>query len=132
MSWSAILPHQAEIPSGLVLYPGPVFTLAWLWRCRWVQKPPPLPGASPQPHGGALHHRPFKVILLLTRTSLVAQPVKESTCNAGDTEDTGLIPELGRSLEERNGYPLQYSCPGNLMDRGAWRATVPSKKAQAQ
>ena len=44
----------------------------------------------------------------------------------------GLIPELGRSLEEGNGYLLQYSCPGNLMDRGAWRATVPSKKAQAQ
>ena len=62
----------------------------------------------------------------------MAQPVKESTCNAGDTEDMGLIPELGRSLEEGNGYLLQYSCPGNLMDRGAWRATVPSKKAQAQ
>ena len=44
------------------------------------------------------------------------------------TQDTGLIPELGRSLKEGNGYPLQYSCLGNLMDRGAWQATVPSKK----
>ena len=25
---------------------------------------------------------------------------------------------------EGNGYPLQYSCPGNPMDRGAWRAAV--------
>ena len=25
---------------------------------------------------------------------------------------------------EGNGYPLQYSCLGNPMDRGAWRATV--------
>ena len=28
------------------------------------------------------------------------------------------------SLEEGNGYPLQYSCLENSMDRGAWRATV--------
>ena len=45
---------------------------------------------------------------------------KESACNAGDP---GLIPESGRS--PGNGYPLQYSCLENLMDRGAWRATVP-------
>ena len=30
----------------------------------------------------------------------------------------------GRSPGERNGNPLQYSCLGNPMDRGAWRATV--------
>ena len=46
---------------------------------------------------------------------------KEYTCNAGDV---GLIPELGRSPGEGNGNPLQYSCLGNPMDRGAWRATV--------
>ena len=38
--------------------------------------------------------------------------------------DTGLIPGLGRSPEERNGNPLQYSCLGISRDRGAWRATV--------
>ena len=38
--------------------------------------------------------------------------------------DVGLIPELGRSPGEVNGNPLQYSCLGNPMDRGAWRATV--------
>ena len=26
--------------------------------------------------------------------------------------------------EEGNGYPLQYSCLGNSMDRGTWQATV--------
>ena len=31
---------------------------------------------------------------------------KESACNTGDP---GSIPELGRSPEERLGYPLQYS-----------------------
>ena len=46
---------------------------------------------------------------------------KESACNAGDL---GSIPGSGRSLGEGNGYPLQYSCMENSMDRGAWRATV--------
>ena len=36
----------------------------------------------------------------------------------------GLIPGLGRSAEVGSGNPLQYSCLGNPMDRGAWRATV--------
>ena len=34
------------------------------------------------------------------------------------------IPGSGRSLGEGNGNPLQYSCKGNPMDRGAWWATV--------
>ena len=38
--------------------------------------------------------------------------------------DTGLIPGLGRSAGEGNGNPLQYSCLGNSIDRGAWQATV--------
>ena len=46
---------------------------------------------------------------------------KESAYNAGDL---GLILELGRSSGEGNGYPLQYSCLENSMDRGAWWATV--------
>jgi len=32
----------------------------------------------------------------------------------------GLIPGSGRSFREGNGNPLQYSCLGNPMDRGAW------------
>ena len=41
--------------------------------------------------------------------------------NAGDQ---GSIPGLGRSPGEGNGNPLQYSSPGNPMDRGAWQDTV--------
>ena len=52
---------------------------------------------------------------------LVAQDRKESACNTGDP---GVIPGSGRSPGEENGNPLQYSCWENLMDRGAWRATV--------
>jgi len=46
---------------------------------------------------------------------------KESFCHVGDL---GSIPGLGRYPGEGNGYPLQYSCLENLMDRGAWWATV--------
>jgi len=46
---------------------------------------------------------------------------EESTCNAGDL---GSIPGLGKSPGEGNGNPLQYSCLGNPMDRGAWWAIV--------
>ena len=46
---------------------------------------------------------------------------KESTCNAGDAGDMGLIPELGCSPAGGHGKPLQYSCLENPMDRGAWR-----------
>ena len=37
--------------------------------------------------------------------------------------DPGLIPGLGRSPGEGNGYPLQYSGLKNSTDRGAWQAT---------
>ena len=40
------------------------------------------------------------------------------------TEDAGSIPGLGRSPRGGNGNPFHYSCLGNAMDRGAWRATV--------
>ena len=42
---------------------------------------------------------------------------KESACNVGDL---ALIAVLGRSPGEKNGYPLQYSCLVNPMDRGSW------------
>ena len=40
-----------------------------------------------------------------------------------DAGNEGLILGLGRSPGEGSGSPLQYSCLGNLMDRGDWRAT---------
>ena len=44
---------------------------------------------------------------------------KESAYNEGDLSS---IPGSGRSPGEGNGYPLQYSCLENPMDRGAWQA----------
>ena len=46
---------------------------------------------------------------------------KESACNVGGP---GLLPGSGRSRGEGNGSPLQCSCLGGPMDRGAWGATV--------
>ena len=61
--------------------------------------------------------------LLGVQASLVAQmvknpPGKESTCIIGDP---GSILGSGRSPEEGNGNPLQYSCLENPTDRGAGR-----------
>ena len=47
---------------------------------------------------------------------------KESACSAGDW---GSIPGSGRFPSEGNGYPLQYSCLGNPMDKGDWWAYNP-------
>ena len=51
----------------------------------------------------------------------VGSDSKVSACSAGDL---GSIPGSGRSPGEANGNPLQCSCLGNPMDRGAWQATV--------
>ena len=65
--------------------------------------------------------------MVKVEASLVIQSVKnspamqESSSNAGNA---GWIPGLGRFPGEGNGNPLQYSCLGNLMDRGAWQTTV--------
>ena len=55
--------------------------------------------------------------------------VKNPPANAGDP---GSIPGLGRSPGEWKGYPLQFSCLENLMDRGAWWAIVHGSIVQSQ
>ena len=58
------------------------------------------------------------------KRDIMVASVKNPPAIAGDAGEAGLIPGLGRSLGVGNGYPLQYSCLENSMDRGAWRATV--------
>ena len=65
-------------------------------------------------------------MLVLVRSSQVqgfpgGSEVKNPPANAGDT---GSVPDSERSPGEGHGNPLQYSCLGNPMDRGALRATV--------
>ena len=57
----------------------------------------------------------------MPRFSLVAQTIK----NLHAIQET-QVQYLGWEdcPEEGNGNPLQYSCPENSMDKGAWQATV--------
>ena len=50
--------------------------------------------------------------------------LKNLPANAGDTGEVDSTPGLGRAPGEGNGNPIQYSCLENLIDRGAWWATV--------
>ena len=54
----------------------------------------------------------------------MAPVVKNLTASARDLRDAGSVPGLGRFPGEGKGYPLQYSCLDNFMDKGAWQATV--------
>ena len=49
---------------------------------------------------------------------------KESTCQCRRLRRHRFSPWVGKIPGEGNGNALQYSCLGNSMDRGAWRATV--------
>ena len=49
--------------------------------------------------------------------------VKNPSANARDRRDAPESTGSGRSAGEGKGHPLQYSCLGNLMDRGPWQAT---------
>ena len=66
----------------------------------------------------------FPVFYTSLRASLSGLVVKNPLANTGDIRDVGLIPGSGRSCGEGNGNPLQYSCLGNPMGRGDWRATL--------
>ena len=74
-------------------------------------------------HGEILNHSPY--FTFWPPPSIQGFPGssdgKESACSAGDL---GSIPGSGRFPGEGNGNPLQYSCLGNPMDRGAWWAFI--------
>ena len=102
-------------------------TPLWLGRelVQWMGL-----GHHPRIRGGS-HWDPWSVLkekmiwgcpdVNTLRSFLGGSVVKNPPANA---RDTSLIPGLGRSPGEGNGNPFQYSCLGNPMDRGAWRATV--------
>ena len=60
----------------------------------------------------------FNIVFQINMAFLV---VKNPSASAGDASS---IPGSGRSPGEGNGSLLQYSCLGNSLDRGAWRAKV--------
>ena len=56
----------------------------------------------------------------------MALVVKNPPANTGETREEGSVPGPGRPPGGGNGNPLQYSCLENVVDRGAWWATVHS------
>ena len=76
---------------------------------------------NPVPSRLSLTHPDFYLCLHVSYGFPGGSVVKNLPANAGDA---GLIPGLERTPGEGNDNPLQYSCLGNSMDRGAWQATV--------
>ena len=69
-----------------------------------------------------LDHRKIKRVP--EKTSTFGFPGgSEVKASARNAKDLGLIPGSGSSPGEGNGNPLQYSCPENPKDGGAWWAT---------
>ena len=92
--------------------------------CSWHQQT--SNGDSEQCHSPTVHHLPYtchqKPRAIENGQGVPGgSVVKNLPANAGDV---GSVPEWGRFPGEGNGNPLQYSCLGNPMGRGAWRATV--------
>ena len=73
---------------------------------------------------GSSSYAPLFPAPLLLWASQVALVVKNPSANERATGAADLIPGLGRSPGGRNDTPLQYSCLGSLLDRGAWQATA--------
>ena len=79
-----------------------------------------------QHRGGPFFKASSKSQELSAQASQVALIVKNPPANAGGIREPNSIPGSGRSPGGGSsfGYLLQYPCLGNLMDRGAWWATV--------
>ena len=69
-------------------------------------------------HAGSYLHDIYIALVIIT--SLGFRGGSEGKASACNARDSGSIPGSGRSPEEENGNPLQYSCLENLMDGGAW------------
>ena len=67
-------------------------------------------------------HAPFLILHLSIWVSQAVLVVKSPPVNAGDVRDTSCVRKIPW---RRHGNPLQHSCLGNSMDRGASWATSP-------
>ena len=70
----------------------------------------------------------LRTFYALIWASQVALVVKNPVANTEDIRDRSSVPVLGRSPGGRHCILLQHSCLENLMDRGAWWATVQGHK----
>ena len=88
------------------------------WRIPGTGEPGGLPSMGSHRVG---HDWSDLALTVTPRVSQVALVVKNAPANAADKR--GFNPWVGRMPWRRHGNPLQYSCLGTPMDRGAWRAT---------
>ena len=98
LGWEDPLEKAMAIHSGILA-----------WRIPWIEKPGRFPVHGVARVGQDLVSKPSP-----TKGFRGGSDGKESAGNAGDP---GSIPESGRSPGEGNGYPLEYSCLENPMDR---------------
>ena len=92
------------------------------WKIPWTEEEPDrLQSMGSQRIG---HDGATSLSLYLLPVFPGASVVKNPPANAGDARVMGSIPGMGRFPGEGNGNPLQYSCQGNRMNRGAWQAIV--------
>ena len=82
------------------------------------------PKSSPIVCGYQLHVLQFNLILTLPRASLVVQEVKKLPAMQKTCRRSKFTPWVGKILWKNAWQPIQYSCLGNFMDSGAWRAAV--------
>ena len=82
------------------------------WRIPWTEEPRKLP---------SIRSQGVRYDWSDLAQHMVCSVVKNLPTNAGDTRDVSSIPGSGRSPGGGNGNPLQYSCFGNPVDKGAWR-----------
>ena len=123
--WAAYTRNEVETKHGLTMSPSPQAPV-WLpdpsanYSCGWKRVRADVRGTDLNVSRGNTCWCNFCTSLGLPGGTTV----KNMPANAGDVGDAGLIPGWGRSPELGNGYPLQYSCLENTMDRRAWWATV--------
>ena len=104
------------------------------WEIPWTEEPGGLQSMESQRvrHNPATKQNNLLFTSYPIRGSFLWQPKGFPDSPSGKVaawqyrrlRDTGSVPGLGRSPGGGNGNPLQYSCLGNPMDTGAWRATV--------
>ena len=118
--WNRDRSHKWYLKSGTWAPPSQQLStnfssFSWLQRRQspgWFDKHP-LTWVPEWTHGlgpSRVHTRAYQMALV----------VRNLPASAGDARDLGLTPGVGRSPGEGNGNPLQYSCLGNPMERGAW------------